>query len=153
MQYTVLQARTGLLVPIPIRELGMTYLRQGITLRLFVGCKTICVGSAILFRQLAFTFVISVLTVQTDLPHVCRPFVNTILINLKKFIHTVAHAPSNLAFIFLTRQICKMGMDLFHNKEVMKYPILGNIVDFFPLDKCFPTNKLTSDAVSLSQAS
>lgn len=62
----------------------------------------------------------------------------------------MAHAPNILAFIFLTRQISKMGMDKFHSKVTMKYAILRDIVYLLPLDKCFTTNELTSDAASLS---
>jgi len=65
----------------------------------------------------------------------------------------VAHAPSILAFIFLTRQIFEMGMNQFHSMVAEKYAILGNIEDLFPLDKCFTTNELTSNAASLSQVS
>lgn len=65
----------------------------------------------------------------------------------------MAHAPNILAFILLTRQISKMGMDQFHIKVDVKYAICGDIVDLLPLDKCFTTNELTSDAASLSQVS
>jgi hypothetical protein len=114
-----------------------------------VGFITICVGSAILFKQLAFAFVISVLTVQSDLPHVCRSFVNTILENLGKFSHTVAHAPNILAFIFLTRQICEMGMDPFHSKVTMKYSTVGAIADLLPLNRCFTTKRLPQSQLAL----
>jgi len=116
-----------------------------------VGFIAICVGSAILFKQLAFAFVIGVLTVQSDLPHVCRSFVNTILENLVKFAHTVAHAPNILAFIFLTRQIFEMGMDPFHGKVAKKYSIF--IADLLPLNKCFTTKRLTPVAASPSLVS
>lgn len=65
----------------------------------------------------------------------------------------MAHAPNILAFILLTRQISKMGMDQFHIKVDVKYTIRGDIVDLLPLDKCFTTNELASDAASLSQVS
>jgi hypothetical protein len=130
----------------------MTYLRRILTSRLITGCITICVGSAIFPKQLAFTFVIGVLTVQTNLPHVCRPFINTVLENLKKFSCTVAHAPNILAFIFLTRQICKIGIDQFHGKIVIKYAIMATIVDLLPLNKCLTTKELTPVAASPSQA-
>lgn len=118
-----------------------------------MGRITICVGSAIFFKQLAFTFVISVSTVQSDLPHVCKPFVDTILGNLKKFSCTVAYAPNILAFILLTRQICEIGMNRFHSIVVMKYAIVEAIVDLLPLNKCFTTKGLTPVLASPSQVS
>ena len=46
-----------------------------------------------------------------------------------------------------------MGMNQFHGKVAMKYAILEDIVNLLPLDKCFTTKELTSDAASLSQMS
>lgn len=65
----------------------------------------------------------------------------------------VAHVPNILAFILLTRQKSKMGINQFHIKVYVKSAIFADIVDLFPLDKCFTTNKLTLDAASLSQVS
>jgi len=104
-----------------------------------MGCMTICVGLAIIFKQSAFAFVISASAVQSGLPHVCRPFIDAILGNLNKFTCTAAHAPDILAFIFLTRQICEMEIDQFCGMIAIKYAIVNTIVSFFPLSKCFTT--------------
>ena len=118
-----------------------------------MGFLSVCVGSVILFKQLAFAFVISVLTVQSDLPHVYRSFVNSILETLRKFSRTVAQAPSILTFILLTLQTCEMGMDKFHGKVALKYAIAGTIIYLLPLIKCFTTKGLTPVAASPSLVS